>query len=260
MEIIASGVASTTADLETFVNCTLYSCEKKCPFSFNLDSLKGTSAIKRVAPESIPPEESLDKTNPIASCVRFLLEYEFIRLQHSEETNETFLVSTSLGSACLAASMPPLDGFLLFSELQKSRQCFVLETELHAIYLVTPYSVSYQWQNIDWMAYLDRMEHLSGAEKRVAELVGVREAFLVKALRGNVTAGDNQLLQIHKRFYTALALQELVNEKPLSAVAKDFVCTRGLLQSLQQVAATFAGITDIQLLFFHLFLRLFQVL
>ncbi|XP_055628365.1 DNA polymerase theta [Toxorhynchites rutilus septentrionalis] len=241
LEIIASGVARTTVDLETFVNCTLYSCEKKCPFRFNLESLEDMTAVKRTSSGSKPTEES-DKPNPIASCVRFLLDYEFIRLQRSEETDGTFLISTSLGNACLAASMPPLDGFLLFSELQKSRQCFVLETELHAIYLVTPYSVSYQWQNIDWMAYLDRMERLSGAEKRVAELVGVREAFLVKALRGNVATGDNQLLQIHKRFYTALALQELVNEKPLSAVAKDFVCTRGLLQSLQQVAATFAGI------------------
>ena len=44
------------------------------------------------------------------------------------------------------------------------------------------------------------------------------------------------------RFYTALALQDLVNERPLEAVARKFKCTRGMLQSLQQMASTFAGI------------------
>ncbi|CAH2071669.1 unnamed protein product, partial [Iphiclides podalirius] len=48
-------------------------------------------------------------------------------------------------------------------------------------------------------------------------------------------------LNIHKRFYTALALQDLVNEVPLSEVAKKFQCARGFLQGLQQAAATFAG-------------------
>ena len=46
---------------------------------------------------------------------------------------------------------------------------------------------------------------------------------------------------IHFRFYTALALQELVNERPISAVAAKYKCTRGMLQSLQQMASTFAG-------------------
>lgn len=48
-------------------------------------------------------------------------------------------------------------------------------------------------------------------------------------------------MSVHRRFYTALALHDLVNEVPLPAVAKKFGCSRGMLQSLQQSAATFAG-------------------
>jgi hypothetical protein len=48
-------------------------------------------------------------------------------------------------------------------------------------------------------------------------------------------------MSIHRRFYTALALHDLVNEVPLAVVAKKFGCSRGMLQSLQQSAATFAG-------------------
>lgn len=94
--------------------------------------------------------------------------------------------------------MPPTDGIILLSELQKSRRCFVLESELHAVYLVTPYSVCYQLQNIDWLQYLDMWEKLSSAEKKVGELVGIKESFIVKAMRGQNKL-DFKLLQIHKR-------------------------------------------------------------
>lgn len=95
--------------------------------------------------------------------------------------------------------MPPSDGFLLFSELQKARQNFVLETELHAVYLVTPFSVCYQLQEIDWMIFLDLWENLSVSMKRVGGLVGVKDSFLVKAMRGQSNL-DQRSLQIHKRF------------------------------------------------------------
>ena len=51
------------------------------------------------------------------------------------ETLERF-VPTQLGSAVLASSLGPDEGLKVFAELQKARQCFVLENELHIIYLV----------------------------------------------------------------------------------------------------------------------------
>lgn len=95
--------------------------------------------------------------------------------------------------------MPPTDGLILFAELQKSRRCFVLESELHAVYLVTPYSVCYQLQDLDWLFFLDLWEKLTPAMKKVGELVGVKESFLVRAMRGQ-TKLDYKLMQIHKRY------------------------------------------------------------
>ncbi|KAL1509907.1 hypothetical protein ABEB36_004572 [Hypothenemus hampei] len=46
---------------------------------------------------------------------------------------------------------------------------------------------------------------------------------------------------VHKRFFVALALQDLVNEVPLAEVCMKFNCNRGMLQGLQQSASTFAG-------------------
>uniref|UniRef100_A0A182WJ43 DNA polymerase theta n=1 Tax=Anopheles minimus TaxID=112268 RepID=A0A182WJ43_9DIPT len=249
LEIIASGSATTTQELETFVNATLYSCERGHRFvvSDQLLQRKSFKPKQTQVREETDPDDSSGEMDPIVSCISFLLEYEFIRLlqqdcvEDGNAAKRTVLNATRLGLACLAASLPPKDGFLLFSELQRARQCFVLESELHAIYLVTPYSVAYQWQQIDWMDFLDLWEKLSAAAKRVGELVGVKESFMVRAMRGASNL-DYRSLQIHKRFYTALALLELVHEVPLCTVARKFKCCRGLLQSLQQVSATFAGI------------------
>ncbi|KAH8258272.1 hypothetical protein KR038_009069 [Drosophila bunnanda] len=226
LEVISSGVASTRQDIDSFVNCTLLSAQK---------------ALGAPSPDAEPPPEEDSEGNYISDALDFLVEYEFIRLQTDDETESSTYVATRLGAACLASSMPPTDGLILFAELQKSRRCFVLESELHAVYLVTPYSVCYQLQDLDWLLYLDMWEKLNPAMKKVGELVGVKEAFLVRAMRGQ-TKLDYKQMQVHKRFYTALALQELVNETPINVVVHKFKCHRGMLQSLQQMSSTFAGI------------------
>lgn len=182
LEVISSGVASTKQDIDSFFNCTLLSAQRKIA----------------AAVQEEQQEQEEDEAHFICDALDFLLEYEFIRLQTDEETGMQNYVATRLGAACLASSMPPTDGLLLFAELQKSRRCFVLESELHAVYLVTPYSVCYQMQDVDWLLYLDMWEKLSPAMKKVGELVGVKEAFLVRAMRGQAKL-DYKLMQIHKR-------------------------------------------------------------
>ena len=55
------------------------------------------------------------------------------------------------------------------------------------------------------------------------------------------TAEQARIMNIHKRFYTALVLNDLVHEVSLGDIAKKFGCNKGMLQSLQQSAATFSG-------------------
>lgn len=46
---------------------------------------------------------------------------------------------------------------------------------------------------------------------------------------------------IHQRFFAALALNDLVNETPISTVAETYTLNKGVIQNLQQAASTFAG-------------------
>lgn len=213
LEVIASGVATTPEDVTLFANCTLLAAHGE-----------------------------FDETDPVARTVEFLQKNEFVRLQ--DDNGALRYAPTQLAKACLSSSLPPEDGLMLFEELDRARRCFVLDTELHILYLITPYSVCHQWSNLDWMSFLNMWEKLPPSDKRVADLVGVRESFLFNATRGKINTNSakiHQKLQVHKRFYTALALQDLINEVPLNVVADKFQCSRGLLQSLQQSASTFAG-------------------
>ena len=111
------------------------------------------------------------------------------RLQTTER--ESRWVATPLGKACLAASVPPREGLFLFEELQKARRCFVLDTELHVIYLVTPLSSGCQIGTVDWMTFHELWNTISESERRVGKLVGVEERFVLSAIRGIVKSGKS---------------------------------------------------------------------
>ncbi|KOX75679.1 DNA polymerase theta [Melipona quadrifasciata] len=208
LEAIASEVVYTPSDLELYTKCTLVSLS-----------------------------DEFDSEDLWNKAVKFLVDNEFLLLQKTEEGHRW--VATAFGKACLAASIPPREGLVLLEELQKARRCFVLDTELHVIYLVTPLNSGNQIGNIDWMTFLELWKMLSESERRVGQLVGVEERFLTSAIRGVAQSG--KMLNIHKRFYTALALHDLVREVPLTVVCKKYGCCRGVLQTLQQSASTFAG-------------------
>ncbi|XP_076077115.1 DNA polymerase theta-like isoform X2 [Mytilus galloprovincialis] len=225
LEIVVSGVATVPADVALYTSCTMLSAAISADDNGNEDM--------------------------IAACIKFLQENEFVCLQKvavADGKEEERFCPTQLGSAVLASSLSPREGLVVFAELQKARQCFVLENELHIIYLVTPiYSMDFG-SSLDWYQYYCLWESLSVGMKRVAELVGVQESFIARAIRGRIltkTEAQMRSLAIHRRFYTSLILHDLVHEVPLPEVARKYNCNKGQLQSLQQSAATFAGMVTV---------------
>lgn len=113
---------------------------------------------------------------------------------------------------------------------------------------MTPIYIQDQWPSLDWYQYLRIFERLPANMRRVADLVGVEEGFLARAVRGRVltrTEQQRQSLAAHRRFYAALALQDLVHEVPLNVVARRYGANRGMLQSLQSSSSTFAGMVTV---------------
>ncbi|XP_043556926.1 DNA polymerase theta isoform X1 [Chiloscyllium plagiosum] len=224
LEIIVGGVASTPEDVRVYASCTLLAA-----------SAQGT-------------EVASIQGNAIEDSIHYLMENELIQiLEEDQEGNKIQLYRpTQLGAATLASSLSPPDALRIFADLQKAMKGFVLENDLHILYQITPFYE--EWITIDWYQFFCLWEKLSASMRRVAELVGIEEGFLARSIRGKLipkTDKQRRQMAIHKRFFTSLVLLDLINEVPLGVVAKKYHCSRGQLQSLQQSAATYAGMITV---------------
>ncbi|XP_066455360.1 DNA polymerase theta [Eleutherodactylus coqui] len=226
LEIIVGGVADTPNDVRIYASCTLLAAS--------------------------PREEGGDPERrdhgAIEACADWLLRNEFIQVVEEEQEGKKAEIyrPTKLGSATLSSSLSPFDALGIFADLQRAMKGFVLENDLHILYVVTP--VYEEWATIDWYQFFCLWEKLSVSMKRVAELVGIDEGFLARSVKGKIVAkNDRQQRQIaiHKRFYTSLVLLDLISEVPLSELTKKYGCSRGQLQSLQQSAATYASMVTV---------------
>ncbi|XP_048360083.1 DNA polymerase theta isoform X2 [Sphaerodactylus townsendi] len=227
LEIIVSGVASSPESIKTYASCTLLG-----------------ASLKDNHPDSGKDREKICH-GAIDACVKWLLENEFIQVLFSDAGKETYC-PTHLGSATLFSSFSPIAALEIFADLQRAMKSFVLESDLHSLYLVTP--VYEDWAKIDWYQFFCLWEKLPASMRRVAELVGIEESFLARSVKGKImtrTEKQHRQMAIHKRFFTSLALLDLINEVPLKDVAKKYSCSRGQLQSLQQSAATYAGMITV---------------
>ncbi|XP_075710826.1 DNA polymerase theta [Rhinoderma darwinii] len=226
LEIIVGGVADTPEDVRIYASCTLLAATLR---------------------EEDGDVERGDR-GAIEACVDWLLSNEFIQVMEEEREAKKAEVyrPTKLGSATLSSSLSPSEALGIFADLQRAMKGFVLENDLHILYVVTP--VYEEWATIDWYQFFCLWEKLSVSMKRVAELVGIEEGFLARSVKGKIVAkNDRQQRQIaiHKRFYTSLVLLDLISEVPLSELTKKYGCSRGQLQSLQQSAATYAGMVTV---------------
>ncbi|XP_053912171.1 DNA polymerase theta [Cuculus canorus] len=229
LEIIVGGVANTPDDVQTYASCTLLA-----------SSLKESKWGGEKAQDKV-------QTGPIEACVAWLLENEFIQvLDSGNDLKAKVYHPTHLGSATLSSSLSPTEAMEIFADLQRAMKSFVLENDLHIVYLVTP--VYEEWTTIDWYQFFCLWEKLPASMKRVAELVGIEEGFLARSVKGKIiakTEKQHRQMAIHKRFFTSLALLDLISEVPLRDMTKKYGCSRGQLQSLQQSAATYAGMVTV---------------
>ena len=128
LEVVASRTATTVHEIEAYASCTLLFAEMS----------------KRMS--TSPSDKDSEDTTKILlrSTLKFLVENEFIarrcatkrETDLSEEGQNLEFYATQLGVATVASALAPEEALVVFSELRKARRNFVLENELHIIYLV----------------------------------------------------------------------------------------------------------------------------
>uniref|UniRef100_H2Z460 RNA helicase n=1 Tax=Ciona savignyi TaxID=51511 RepID=H2Z460_CIOSA len=183
----------------------------------------------------------------IHTCVDWLVSNEFIYVQQYEQESQPEskkVAATQFGRASLFSSLPTDHSLQVLADLQVASRAFALDSELHIVYQITPLNVINDWA-LDWSRYLSIYENLSSSHQRVAVLIGIDEGVLTRmSLGGGRARVSNKLQQritIHKRFYAALILHDILQEVPFNNICDKYDCNRGMVQALQQSAASFAG-------------------
>ncbi|CAM6130031.1 unnamed protein product [Calypogeia fissa] len=243
LEVVAGGIVRTPQDVNRYVRCTFFN---------------STQLFDQVV-------------KSVMDSLRWLCRKKFV-----EWTAETQVYSTTpLGRAAFGCSLSPEDSLVVFEDLAKARDGFVLSSDLHLVYQVTPIYVELE---PDWSLFYQKFVELSQLEQAVGARVGVVEPFLMRMahgasmgsagkLKGNSRSPPNRgttspalhgtvegkftgrhqtvdALRVCRRFYVAMILSRLVQEVPLMEVSDAFKVPRGTVQSLQANAGRFAAMVS----------------
>ena len=130
LEVITSGAATNQVQIETYVKSTLLFAE-----------------TKKAKPPQIDPQSFSGRL--VSTTIEYLVTNEFISVRNPPQPASSGghtgsssgqgvreYHATQLGSATVASALSPEEALVVFAELRKARHSFVLESELHIIYLV----------------------------------------------------------------------------------------------------------------------------
>ncbi|XP_031265968.1 helicase and polymerase-containing protein TEBICHI isoform X2 [Pistacia vera] len=238
LEVVAGGIVQTAEDVHRYVKCTL------------LNSTKPFQDVVKSAQDSL----------------RWLCHGKFL-----EWNEDTKLYSTTpLGRAAFGSSLCPEESLTVLDDLSRAREGFVLATDLHLVYLVTPINVEVE---PDWELYYELYMELSALDQSVGNRVGVAEPFLMRMAHGapirtssrsrdgskglhaksdyrhgitnSSMLSEEQTIRVCRRFYVALILSRLVQETPVLEVCEAFKVARGMVQALQENAGRFASMVSV---------------
>ncbi|NWH37574.1 HELQ Helicase, partial [Chloropsis hardwickii] len=161
------------------------------------------------------------------------------RISEKDHNSKSTLTITPLGKATYKGSIDLAYCNLLYRDLKKGLEGLILESNLHLLYLSTPYDLT-STCSPDWMIYLRQFNQLSAAEQKVADIVGVPESFITKKASGQAIR-KNVNNAVVNRFYLTFVLYTLLKETDVWSVSEKFNMSRGYVQNLLSSAASFAS-------------------
>ncbi|KFA51493.1 hypothetical protein S40293_06776 [Stachybotrys chartarum IBT 40293] len=171
------------------------------------------------------------------------LELSLVELQKQGlvtcEPYDTF-APTQLGKAIVASALDPDDGIFIHQELTKTLRAFVMDGDMHILYLFTP--VNEFGVNVNWQVFRDEMQCLDDSGIRVLRFLGIKPTTILNLAHGaSFPEDEKDMFRVYRRFYLALQLRDVCNEIPVHIVARKYDAPRGTVQTLSQTCQGFAA-------------------
>lgn len=151
--------------------------------------------------------------------------------------SETVFETNPLGLSTFRSSFSPSESLIIAKELMQARDHLVLSDPLHLCYLVTPINQTIHPNS--WIRWSNIFHNLESKRMKLASTIGIHvHHLLTKEEDPNARLQDNIENKI-KRFFSALMLMNLANEKSVWDVAREFSVSKGDIESLMVSASTF---------------------
>ncbi|KAK9824289.1 hypothetical protein WJX72_009203 [[Myrmecia] bisecta] len=211
-EVVATGAVRTAADCQNYCKCTL---------------LAATTDPKIVV-------------SAFRAAGKWLADNGLITWVSEKDTG--YYQPTALGKATLVSGMSLEEALVVKEEIERAHHGFVMSTDLHLTYLITPFREDI---GIDWDVFHAAYSNLKGPDAKVAELVGIKQSFVIsqmrcKGQRKNMTEAHKESERICKRFLAALVLNDLIQEMNLDDVVEKYKVNKAGVRAMQERAGSFA--------------------
>ena len=236
MEAIVTKIATTRQELYLFLDSTFFSAQAR------------------------NAEKDMLRTQTDAALI-FMSKLGLLDASESERDNEVIpdkLKPTSITTGIVFSGMDSNSGIAKTKEIHEKMNKFFVGDDLGLLYFIIQDN-SVRFLNVsadklfDWfMEWTLHSEEL--AKKKIKQLTQISDPRLSVAQMIGLTAGKLNTARSRgyggisdtsfKKFYLALALQELINEHPIHEVSSKFNIPKGTLQSLQTNAASFANMAS----------------
>ncbi|ETN46287.1 uncharacterized protein HMPREF1541_00471 [Cyphellophora europaea CBS 101466] len=166
-------------------------------------------------------------------------------IQPCQEASHSFR-PTTLGSAIVSSALTPEDGIFVHAEMQRALASFVMESEMHTLYLFTPIPSPTQPSEIDWPTFQKHLDRLSESDIRALGLVGVSPSKVIRLAVSGAQLPENtpeevNIARIYRRAYASLQLRDVCNEVPVHEISLRYNVPRGQVQNLAQMCHGFAA-------------------
>lgn len=85
---------------------------------------------------------------------------------------------TQLGNAIVASAVDPDDGVFVYKELSRALRAFVMDGEMHILYIFTP--VQDFGITVNWQVFRNEMERLDESGLRVLSFLGIKPTAILR--------------------------------------------------------------------------------
>lgn len=96
-------------------------------------------------------------------------------IARDEQSN---LEATTLGKAIVASGIDPDDGAFVHKEMQRALKAFVMDGEMHILYMFTP--VQEFGATVNWRIFRNEMDALDESGLRVLSFLGIKPTAVMK--------------------------------------------------------------------------------